>query len=122
MRLAMGQQRSVQGMQRAARYHSGGVNISKNRTGKLKNEEIMAGIGYKTSQGEIKQHRRHNMKKNNNTNSIDKRTDSKNEANSDIERQESQQVEQDLPCWFVQRLGNMPQDRLEGVFQLLGGI
>jgi hypothetical protein len=49
MRFTMGQGRSAHRVQRAARYCSGGVNNSRNRTGKLQYEEIIAGIGYKTS-------------------------------------------------------------------------
>jgi hypothetical protein len=39
----------------------------------------------------------------------------------DIKQKEHQQAERDSLCWFVQRLGNMTQDRPEGVFQLLRG-
>jgi hypothetical protein len=77
MRFAMEQRRSAHGVRRAARYRSEGINNRRNRTGKLQYEEIIAGIGYERSQGKIKQHRRHNMNKNNDTNSIDKGTDSK---------------------------------------------
>ena len=123
----MGQRRLAHGVWRAARHCSGGVNNSRHSIGtltstqKLQYDKIIARIGYKTSQGEIKQDYKHKKHKNNDNNSIDKETDSNNEATMDIEQKEHRQVEQDSSCWFVQRLGNMTQDRPEGVFRLLGG-
>ncbi len=123
----MGQRRSAHGVWRATRHRSGGVNNSRKSIGtststqKLQYDKIIAEIGYKTSQGKIKEDHKQKKHKNNDNNSIDKETDSNNEATMDIKQKEQQQAEQDSLCWFVQKLGNMTQDRPEGVFQLLGG-
>ncbi len=122
----MEQRHSSHKVWRAARYCSGGVSNSRNRIGtltpteKLQYEEIIAGIKYDTSQGKIKQQRRLNRGKNSDSNNTKEGSDNDDKENPEIERQEHQQAEQDTSCWFVQRLGNMPQDRPEGVFQLLG--
>ncbi len=114
-------------MWRTARHCSGGVENSRNSIGtltstqKLQYDNIIAGIESKTSQGKIKQDYKQKKHKNNDKNHIDEETDSDNEATKDIKQKERQQAEQDSSCWFVQRLGNMTQDRPEGVFQLLGG-
>jgi hypothetical protein len=61
MRFAMGQRRSAHRVWRATRHCLGGVNNSRNSIGtltstqKLQYNEIIAGIGYETSQGKIKQ-------------------------------------------------------------------
>jgi hypothetical protein len=110
-----------------ARNRSGGVNNSRNRIEnlaprrKLQDEEIIAGIGYDSTQGRIKKHQKHNNNMYSNTGSTNDETDKENKANSDIEKEELQRAEQELPCWFIPRLGNMQQDRPEGVFCLLGG-
>ncbi len=89
----MGQRRSAHGVWRAARHCNGGVNNNKNSIGsltstqKLHYNDIIAGIGYKRSQRKIKQDHRH---KNNDSNSIDKETDSDNEATMDNKQKEHQ--------------------------------
>ncbi len=123
----MERRRSAHGVRRSARNCSGGVNNSRNRIGnlasrkKLQHEEIIAGIRFGTSQGKIRKHHKHNKNKYSNKSSTDDVADKDNEANSDIEEQEHKKAEQELSCWFVPRLGNMLQDRPEGVFWLLGG-
>jgi hypothetical protein len=127
MRFSTRQRRSAHGVWRAARHCSGGVNNSRNSIGiltstqKLQYDKIIARIGYKTSQGKIKQDYKYKKHKNKDSNSIEDKTDSNNKATTDIKQKERQQVEQDSSCWFAQRLGNMTQDRPEEVFQLLGG-
>ncbi len=92
----MGQWRSAHGVWRAARHCSGGVNNSRNSTRtststqKLQYDKIIAGIGYETSQGKIKQDYKHKKHKNNDNNSIDKETDSNNKATTDIKQKERQ--------------------------------
>ena len=128
----MEQRHSAHGVRRVARNRSGGVNNSRNRIGnltlgkltprkKLQHKEIIAGIRYDTSQGKIRKHYRHNNNKYSNTRGIGNETDKDNKDGSDIEKQERQRVEQESSCWFVPRLGNMQQDRPEGVSRLLGG-
>jgi hypothetical protein len=125
MRFATEQRRPTYEVQRAARYCSRGVNNSRNRietlttTDKLQYEEMVAGIEYDANQGKIRQQRGRNREKNKDSNSTDKGSDNNNKVNPEIKRQERQQAEQDTACWFVKRLGNMPQDRLEGAFRLL---
>jgi hypothetical protein len=126
MRLAMEQRHSTHKVRRAARYCSGGVNNSRNRIGtltttdKLQYEETIAGIGYNANQRKIRQQRGHNREKTKDSNKTDEGSDNNDKVNPEIKRQERQQAEQDTACWFVKRLGNMPQDRPEGAFQLLG--
>ncbi len=87
----MGHRRLAHGVWRAARHCSGGVNNSRNSIGtltstqKLQNDKIIAGIGYETSQGKIKQDYKYKKHKNNDSKSIDKETDSDNKATTDIE-------------------------------------
>jgi hypothetical protein len=40
---------------------------------------------------------------------------------SDIENMERSRAVNEAACWFVPHLGNMTQDRPEGVFRLAGG-
>jgi hypothetical protein len=126
MRFTTERRRSTHEVRRVARYRSGGFNNSRNRIGtltttdKLQCEEIIAGIGYDANQGKIRQQCGRNRKKNKDSNSTDKGSDNNDEVNPEIERQERQLAEQDTACWFIKRLGNMPQDRPEGVFRLLG--
>ena len=114
---------SAHEVRRVARYRSGGINNSRNRIGitttlkqKLQYEEIITGIGYETNRGKINRRLRHNRHKTIATSNTDSETDSDWEEDSDIEKQERQRADQDSSRWFVQRLGNMPQDRPEGVF------
>jgi hypothetical protein len=127
MRFKREQRHSAHGVWRVARNRSGGVNNSRNRKGnlaprkKLQHEEIIAGIGYDSTQGRIKKHQKHNNNMYSNTGSTNNETDKENEADSDIKKEERQRAEQELSHWFVPRLGNMRQDRPEGVFHLLRG-
>jgi hypothetical protein len=96
MRFPTERRHSAHGVRRVARNRSGGVNNSRNRIGnlasrkKLQHEEIIAGIGYDTSQGKIRKHHKHNKNKYSNTSSTDDVADKDNKANSDIEEQEHQ--------------------------------
>jgi hypothetical protein len=87
----MGGRRSAHRVWRATRHLSGGVNNSRNSIGaltstqKLQYNKIIAGIGYKKSQGKIKQDYKHKKHNDNDNNSIDKETDSNNRATADIE-------------------------------------
>jgi hypothetical protein len=95
MRFTTEQRHSAHEVRRAARYCSGGVSNSRNRIGtltpteKLQYEEIIAGIGYNTSQGNIKQQRRLNRGKNNDSNNTKEGSDNDNKANPEIERQDT---------------------------------
>ena len=119
---------SAHEVRRVARYRSGGINNSRNRIGitttlkkKLQYEEMIAGIGYGANQGRIYRRRKHNKTTITATSNSDSETDSDGKEDSEIITQERQRAEQDASRWFVQQLGNMPQDRPEGVFRLLGG-
>jgi hypothetical protein len=96
MRFATERRHSAHEVRRATRYRSGGVSNSRNRIGtltpteKLQYEEIIAGIGYNTSQGKIKQQRRLNRGKNNDSNNTEEGSDNNDKANPEIERQEHQ--------------------------------
>ncbi len=80
----MRQRHSAHGVWRATRHHSGGVNNNRisigtlTSTQKLQYDKIILGIGYETSQGKIKQDYKYKKHKNNDSNSIDKKTDSNN--------------------------------------------
>ena len=43
------------------------------------------------------------------------------DSNSDMEREEQKRAGKESACWYVPRLGSIPQDRPDGVFHLVGG-
>jgi hypothetical protein len=119
MRRGRGQGRAAHGAQRAARHRNNGRNINTidsltTTRQHLQYEEIIAGMGYEIS----KKQQREKLKSSNESNNEEEDGE---DCNSDIENIERSKAANKAACWFVPRLGNMTQDRPEGVFRLAGG-
>jgi hypothetical protein len=115
MRRDTGQGCAAHGAQRAARHRNNGENIStiENITTTrqhLQYEEIIAGMGYKIN----KKQQTENLKSSNKSNN--KEEEEGENYDSDIENTERSRAANEAACWFVPRLGNMTQDRPEGIF------
>ena len=122
MRANKGQRHSTRRTRRVARSCRGGVNNSRKRienlqpTKTLQHEKIIASIGYDPCRGRVKKQFKPNGSQNKND-----EDDDDYETDTDIEEEERIRVEKESSRWFVPRLGNMQQNRPEGVFRLLGG-
>ncbi len=71
-------------------------------------------MGYKIN----KKKQTENLKSSNESNNEEEEGEN---YDSDIVNKERSRVVNEAACWFVPRLGNMTQDRPEGVFRLVGG-
>ncbi len=109
--------RAAHGARRAAQHRNNGENSStiENVTTTrqhLQYEEIIAGMGYEIN----KKQQTENLKSSNKSNNEEEEGEN---YDSDVENTE--RAVNEAACWFVPCLGNMKQDRLEGVFRLAGG-
>ncbi len=71
-------------------------------------------MGYKIN----KKQQTENLKSSNKSNKVEEEGEN---YDSDIENTERSRAVNEAACWFVPCLGNMMQDRPEGVFRLAGG-
>ncbi len=113
------------GVRRATRFRLGDMCTNRCRTenklsqpepNKLSYEEIIKGTGYKTNQSTRTAKR---QKKTGSTLTED--VSSHVDSNSDMEQEEWRRAERESACWYVPRLGTIPQVCPEGVFLLVGG-
>jgi hypothetical protein len=91
-------------------------NLSQPEPNKLSYEEIIRGTGYKTNQSTRTAKR---QKKTGSTLTEDDSSHA--DSNSNMEQEERRWAKREAACWYVPRLGTIPQVRPEGVFCLVGG-
>jgi hypothetical protein len=89
--------------------------LSQPEPNKLSYEEILKGTGYKTSQST----RAAKIQKKSGSTLIEDDL-SHADLNSDMEQEERRWAKREPACWYVLRLGTIPQVCPEGVFRLVG--
>jgi hypothetical protein len=84
---------------------------------KLNFDKITKGIGYVTCDSKRTSKARSKTTEDNTEEDFIEETD----GHPDIEQEERSRAEAESACWYVPRLGKIPQDQPKGIFRLVGG-
>ena len=125
MTIGKGQTPSAHGAWRASRFQLGNTCTNRCRTenkklpypkpNNLSYEEVIKGIGFETNRLTRVTRRE---KRTGITSAEEDSTSA--DSNGDMERVERRRAEEESACWYVPRLGPIPQDHPDGVFRLVG--